>query len=82
MKTREEIKLQAKSILKASYGVKSDDGKRLIKRNGELFEEFKETEAYNILYMELLGNEGKNAAEFIQKIIPDVDNNSNISVVK
>ena len=57
-------------ILEASFGVKSDDGRRLIK-SPELFKEFTETEAYNKLYMELLDNEGKNAAAFIQAIIPD-----------
>lgn len=68
-------------ILEASYGVKSDDGKRLIK-SPELFKAFTETEAYNILYIELLGNQGKNAADFIQAIIPDVENSDTLKVIK
>lgn len=69
-------------ILEASFGVKSDDGRRLIK-SPELFKAFTETEAYNQLYMELLGNEGKNAAAFIQAIIPDTEKEGNhISQVK
>lgn len=41
-----------KSIILASYGVKSDDGKRFIK-NPELTEAFTQTEAYSSLFMEL-----------------------------
>ena len=55
-------------ILEASYGVKSDDGKRLIK-SPELFKAFTETEAYNILYIELLGNQGKNADHTRNRIV-------------
>ena len=69
-------------ILEASFGVKSDDGRRLIK-SPELFKAFTETEAYNQLYMELLDNQGKNAAAFIQAIIPDSAKEGNaISSVK
>lgn len=64
-------------ILEASFGVKSDDGRRLIK-SPELFKAFTETEAYNQLYMELLDNQGKNAAAFIQAIIPDSAKEGNV----
>ena len=41
-----------KDLVLKSYGVKSDDGRRFIK-NEKLREEFEQTEAYSILYMEL-----------------------------
>lgn len=62
-------------ILEASFGIKSDDGRRLIK-GPEVFKAFSETEAYNVLYMELLGNGGKNAAKFLEAIIPDTTKNT------
>lgn len=55
-------------IIQTAYGVKSDDGRRFIK-SSELFEEFKQTEAYSELIMELLGSE-KGAAEFIAQVMP------------
>lgn len=55
-------------IIQNAYGVKSDDGRRFIK-SPELFEEFKQTEAYSELIMELLGSE-KGAAEFIAQVMP------------
>lgn len=57
-----------KDIILRAYGVKSDDGRRFIKSE-ELKEEFKQTEAYSILFMELATNAEK-AAEFINGIIP------------
>ena len=60
-------KLFKKIILK-SYGEKSDDGRRFIKSE-ELSTAFSQTEAYNILYMELSQDANK-AAEFITGIIP------------
>lgn len=56
-------------ILKA-YGEKSADGKRFIKSD-ELSTNFKQTEAYSELLVELLTNEAA-ATEFINKIIPAV----------
>lgn len=61
-----------KDLIKKSYGVKSEDGRRFVKSD-ELFEEFSQTEAYSQLYMELTLNADK-AAEFINGIIPqDLD---------
>lgn len=57
-----------KNIILKSYGVKSDDGKRFIKRP-ELTEEFEQTEAYSNLFMELLQDE-KKAADFINGLLP------------
>lgn len=61
------IKLFKELVLK-SYGVKSDDGKRFMKSE-EISRSFKETEAYSILYMELVTDD-KAAADFINGIVP------------
>ena len=67
----EIIKLFKGLILK-SYGVKSPDGRRFIKKE-ELSEEFSQTEAYSILFMELATDADK-ASEFINGIVPaDLD---------
>lgn len=65
--TKELIKLFKDLILK-SYGVKSLDGKRFIKSE-ELTEEFTQTNAYSILFMEL-ATDSKAAANFVNGIIP------------
>lgn len=57
-----------KDLILKSYGVKSDDGRRFIKKP-EYVEEFTQTPAYSILYMEL-AEDDKKAAEFINGIIP------------
>lgn len=56
-----------KLILKA-YGEKSPDGRRFLKSK-ELSEEFSQTPAYDVLFMELLTNENA-AAEFTEGILP------------
>jgi len=55
-------------IVLASYGVKSEDGKRFIKTE-ELREEFKQTAAYDQLFMDLATNEDA-AADFIKGVVP------------
>ena len=57
-----------KDLVLKSYGVKSADGKRFIK-NDELREEFAQTEAYSILFMEL-AQDADAATKFISGIIP------------
>lgn len=57
-----------KDLVLKSYGVKSDDGRRFIK-NDQLREEFEQTEAYSILYMEL-STDADAAAAFVNGIIP------------
>ena len=57
-----------KDLVLKSYGVKSDDGRRFIK-NDKLREEFEQTEAYSILYMEL-STDAESAAAFVNGIIP------------
>lgn len=72
----EIIKVFKDMILKA-YGVKSLDGKYFLKedpKDGHKFaDEFKQTEAYSVLYMELATNT-EAAIDFINGIMPaDVD---------
>lgn len=55
-------------IIKKAYGVKSDDGKRLIK-NEQVYKEFEESPAYDALFMELTNDENSMAA-FIKGILP------------
>jgi len=55
-------------IILMSYGEKSADGKRFVK-SPELSKAFSETEAYNVLYMELLTDE-KAAAAFVNGLVP------------
>ena len=57
-----------KQIILKSYGQKSPDGRRFVKSD-ELSTEFSQTEAYNVLYMEL-SQDAEKAAEFIKGIIP------------
>ena len=55
-------------IILAAYGVKSEDGKRFIKSK-EISEEFKQTEAYSVLFMELIKDE-MSMANFVNVIVP------------
>lgn len=57
-----------KQIVLKSYGKKSQDGRQFIKSE-ELSREFSQTEAYNILYMEL-SQDAEKASDFITGIIP------------
>lgn len=63
-----EIMETFRDLIRRSYGVKSDDGKRFIKSD-ELFKEFEQSEAYSELVLELLGNPDK-ASHFINSILP------------
>jgi hypothetical protein len=57
-----------KKMIRLSYGVKSADGRRFMKSE-EIWNEFAQTEAYSILYMEL-GSDAEKAAEFFNGILP------------
>ena len=61
------IKIFKDLVLKA-YGQKSLDGKRFIK-SAELSEEFSQTEAYSMIFMEL-ATDADAAAKFINGIMP------------
>lgn len=72
--TKDQVKLAAmfKELILKAYGEKSDDGNRFVKvdRDGYLLaNDFAQTEAYSILYMELATDE-KAAAAFVNGIIP------------
>lgn len=57
-----------RDIILRSYGEKSDDGRRFIKSE-ELRTAFEQTEAYNILFMEL-ALDAKAASDFVNGVIP------------
>jgi hypothetical protein len=57
-----------KKIILSAYGKRSDDGRRFIK-NQELRDEFESTEAYSVLFMELVTNTDS-AVEFVNGVIP------------
>ena len=57
-----------KDIIKKSYGIKSDDGKRFIKNDG-ILADFMQSEAYSELFMEL-ATDANAASEFINGILP------------
>lgn len=72
-----------KDLLLKAYGEKSLDGKRFEKKNGQLAEAFAETEAYSIMFMELV-TDAEKAAEFVNGIVPAhlQQNGAAIEVVK
>lgn len=81
----DQIKLfQAfKDMIVKAYGVKSPDGRRLMKKapDGHLYvEDFMETEAYTELIMELAGN-AEYAAEFFTAMLPPIPKDQ-LEVVK
>lgn len=55
-------------LIHLSYGKKSLDGRRF-EKSEEIWNDFYQTEAYSVLFMELVTN-AKAAADFINKIIP------------
>lgn len=60
-----------KELLLKSYGVPSADGRRF-EKSPELTKEFSETEAYSDLFMSL-ATDDKKAADFVQGILPKMD---------
>ena len=61
-----------KDIILRSYGEKSNDGKRFIKKAPDghmLADDFAQTEAYSELFMELATN-SDSASEFVNNIVP------------
>ena len=58
-----------KEMIMKSYGIKSNDGKRLVKSE-EISTAFTQTEAYSVLFMELITDD-KAAADFVNGIIPN-----------
>jgi len=70
IQTRDEPSMikMFKEIIDLSYGEKSADGRKFVK-NDAILEDFKSTEAYSELFMELATN-SEAAAEFINGIVP------------
>lgn len=70
-KTNDEVELLKffKSFVLKCYGEISPDGKRFMKKEGELAKEFAETEAYTSLFMEL-AKDSKAAADFVNGVLP------------
>ena len=57
-----------KDLIAKSYGIKSEDGRRFIKKQ-ENVDEFMETPAYSALFMEFITDENA-MVEFFNKVIP------------
>jgi len=57
-----------KNIILGSYGKRSDDGRRFVK-NQEIRDEFESSEAYSVLFMEIL-TDTNSAVEFINGVVP------------
>lgn len=67
-----ELSKAFKEIILLSYGVKSDDGKRFVKKAPDghrLADDFVDSAAYSALYTELFTNDAA-AADFVNSIIP------------
>ena len=58
-------------LLAASYGEKSEDGRRF-RKSKELFEDFKSTVAYDELFVEIL-TDANAAVNFVNGILPKFD---------
>ena len=58
------------TLIEKSYGVKSPDGRKFVKSK-EILDDFLQTEAYNVFFMELVTSADA-AAEFFNQIIPDM----------
>ena len=58
-----------KDLMARTYGVKSEDGRRLIK-SPELYEEFTQTGAYDEFFMKLC-TDADFATEFVAGVMPD-----------
>lgn len=63
-----KIKEYFENIILSAYGEKSEDGRRFVKSE-EITNNFKSTQAYSDIWMELVTNEDA-ASEFVNGIIP------------
>lgn len=63
-----QIIKEFKNIILKSYGKRSEDGKRFIK-NQQMRDEFESTEAYSVLFVELV-TDADAASEFVRGIMP------------
>ncbi|WP_300899401.1 hypothetical protein [Turicimonas muris] len=68
---------QFTKIIKMSYGVKSDDGKRFIKSD-EISETFVQSEAFSEFFIKIISDENY-AAKFVNGIMPKVENRQTVA---
>ena len=68
-----------KDLIKLSYGRKSLDGRKF-EKSEEIFNEFKDTQAYSILFMEL-ATDAKAATEFVNCIAPNKKSDATVAPV-
>ena len=68
-KSQLELTQLFKQILCKSYGVLSPDGRKFIK-NQAVLDDFMATQAFSDLYIELLEDGGKKAADFFEGVMP------------
>lgn len=58
------------TLIEKSYGVKSPDGRKFVKSK-DILDDFLQTEAYNVFFMELVTS-AEAASDFFNQIIPDM----------
>lgn len=58
-----------KEVISMSIGKRSDDGKRFVK-NQDIRDEFFQSDAYTVFFMELLSEGEESGAKFIRGIVP------------
>lgn len=80
-----ELVKMFETLIKSSYGIKSDDGKRFVK-NDTITEDFINSAAYDELFMELISNTDE-AINFFKSIMPgevqaSLDNDDRIKELK
>lgn len=68
-KSQLELAQMFKRIICKSYGVLSPDGRKFIK-NQAVLDDFMATQAFSDLYIELLEDGGKKAADFFEGVMP------------
>lgn len=81
--TRDTEKLgkEFKGLILNSYGEKSDDGRKF-RKSQELRDDFEQSPAYPVLYMELLSDADK-AAKFVKGVLPkDLQGEADLAIVK
>lgn len=66
-----EIMETVEWLLRNTYGIKSEDGRRFIKGDA-IFDEFKQTEAFDAFFMELVSDEDM-MANFVRGVLPKME---------
>lgn len=73
-KNKPELTKLFEKILLSAYGIKSDDGKRFMKSE-EISKAFKESPAYDILFMKMFTEEGY-MVKFVEGLTANTINNN------